>query len=75
MCRMNKRIGLHRLIERITTNAMIEATCSCRPACDRKRGPLMTYEMPGYRIKQLNPDEREALSHAKASDFSWRGFK
>jgi hypothetical protein len=31
--------------------------------------------MPGYRIKQLDPDEREALSHAKAEDFSWRGFK
>lgn len=69
-----KRVGLHRLIDRLTSNALMEAVCSCRPASDHKKGPLMTYEMPGYRIKQLSPEERKALSHAKTKDFSWRGF-
>jgi len=70
-----KKVGLHRLIDKITSNALTERVCSTNPASGMKHRPLSTVDMPGYRIKQLNPDEREALSHAKAEDFSWRGFK
>jgi hypothetical protein len=40
-----------------------------------KHRPLSPSDMPGYRIQQLSPEEREALSHATAKDFSWRGFR
>jgi len=71
-----RKVGLHRLIETLTSNAMMESfLSSSNRACGEKHRPLSNSDMPGYRIKQLNPDERKALSHAKAEDFSWRGFK
>jgi hypothetical protein len=68
-----KRIGLHRLIERITTDAGIESIIRNRNRPSYR--PRSKDDMPGYRIMQLKPEEREALSHATAKDFSWRGFK
>lgn len=71
-----KRVGLHRLIDRITSNAMMESYLHYSNRSNgEKRRPLSTSDMPGYRIKQLSPDEREALSHATSKDFGWRGFK
>ena len=71
-----KRISLHRLIDKLTTNAMTELFLHMgNRACDRPFRPQSASDMPGYRIKQLSPDEREALSHATSEDFSWRGFK
>lgn len=69
-----KRIGLHRLIDRITDNAMIES-CLHGRANGIKHRPLKKSDMPGYRIQQLSADEREALKEATSKDFSWRGFK
>lgn len=70
------RVGLHRLIEKITSNAMMESFISSTSRGNgEKHRPLQKCDMPGYRIKQLSQEEREALSHAKASDFNWRGFK
>lgn len=71
-----KRIGLHRLIDRITTNAMMERSIhNGSRSCGKRFIPQWAEDMPGYRIQQLAPEEREALSHAKAEDFSWRGSK
>lgn len=71
-----KRIGLHRLIERIITRAMMESfLSSSNRGNGEKHRPLERCDMPGYRIKQLKPEERETLSRAKSEDFSWRGFK
>ena len=69
---MTRKIGLHRLIECLTDNAMCESALS---GTGEKRRPLQKSDMPGYRIQQLCPEEREALSKATAEDFSWRGFK
>jgi hypothetical protein len=75
-----KLVGLHRLIDKITDNAMCEGSRNI-PSCynssmpGTKRGPLSKSDMPGYRIMQLSHDEREVLTHAKAEDFSWRGFR
>lgn len=74
-----KRIGLHRLIDKITDNVMSEGSRniprynSSMPGV--KRRPLSKSDMPGYRIMQLTQDEREVLSCAKTEDFRWRGFK
>jgi hypothetical protein len=68
----SKRVGLHRLIEKLTDNALNECAATGR---GEKRRPLSKSDMPGYRITQLNLEEREALSHAKPEHFSWRGFK
>lgn len=76
---IGERVGLHRLIDRITNNAMCEGSLnmhsvsSSMPA--EKRRPLSGSGMPGYRIAQLSPIERKVLSQAKPKDFSWRGFK
>jgi hypothetical protein len=40
-----------------------------------KYRPLSKQDMPGYRIQQLPPEEREVLATATSGDFSWRGFK
>lgn len=72
---MNK-VGLHRLIDKITSNAMMESVISSSSRANgEKHRPLSPSDMPGYRIQQLYPEEREALSHATAKDFSWRGFR
>jgi hypothetical protein len=70
-----KSISLHRLIEKLTDNAMTENVCSCRPSTGEKPRPLSKQDMPGYRIQQLTPEEREVLSTATSKDFSWRGFR
>ena len=73
---MTKKVGLHRLIERLTDNAMMESLiCSSNRGNGEKFRPLHRQDMPGYRIQQLSPDEREVLSTATEKDFSWRGFK
>jgi hypothetical protein len=76
---IGERIGLRRLIDRITDDAMCEgsrnmhSTSSSMPA--EKSRPLSKSDMPGYRIAQLSPAERKVLSMAKPEDFGWRGFK
>jgi hypothetical protein len=71
-----RRISLQRLIRKLTDNAMMEATCSSRMHNGAiVARPLARAEMPGYRIKQLSPEEREVLATATAKDFGWRGFK
>lgn len=71
-----KKVGLHRLIDRLTSRAMSESLlCSSNRGNGEKHRPLKTSDMPGHLIKQLKPEERKALSKAKAEDFSWRGFK
>ena len=71
-----KRIGLRRLIERITDNAMMESfLCVSNRSNGEKRRPLRESDKPGYRIQQLHPDERATLKTATSNDFTWRGFK
>jgi len=73
---MPERVGLHRLIERLTDSAMGERCCYDRDRYDHQPFvPKNESEKPGYRIKKLSADERETLSKAKAKDFNWRGFK
>lgn len=68
-----KKIGKHRLIERITDNAMMEGSQS---AIGRKMNrPLKGNDLPGRRIMNLKDEEREVLKTCKGKDFSWRGFK
>lgn len=62
-------------IEKLTDNALMENVCSCRPSTGEKHRPLSKQDMPGYRIQQLTPEEREVLSTATSKDFSWRGFR
>ena len=71
-------MGKHKLIEKLTSDAMMENMCYCRGGLKGLNRNVINDSKstkPGYRIQQLSEEDRELLKTATSDDFKWRGFK